>query len=147
VYNSDLSATVYCSPAIKTALSVPHRQKPSFKLPKYQTLGIKAVVTSNDNSYTYQNNSKAIPKNYLIDFSLLVPPKLLYGEYIVKWQVVNTGDEARRANDLRGDFKTEVNSTKRREYTKYHGTHYVQAFLIKKGSCIAMSKEFIVNIE
>jgi len=71
----------------------------------------------------------------------------LNGGYTVKWQVVITGDEAQRANCLRGGFETEVNSTKRRESTQYQGTHYVQAFLLKRGKCIAMSKEFIVNIE
>ena len=68
-------------------------------------------------------------------------------DYTVKWQVVNTGDEAREDNGLRGGFETHVNSTKRHEGTKYQGTHYVQAFLLKRGKCIAMSKEFIVNIQ
>lgn len=69
------------------------------------------------------------------------------GGYTVKWQVVNTGDEARGANGLRGGFETEVKSTKRHESTQYQGTHYVQAFLLKRGKCIAMSREFIVNIK
>jgi hypothetical protein len=145
-HDSDLPANVYGSPSIKNALSVSHRVKPPFKLPKYQNLGIKAVVTSNGSSYTYKNNGEAIPKNCSIDFSLLVSPKLLHGSYTVKWQVVNTGYEAQRADCLRGGFETERNSTKRHEGSEYQGTHYVQAFLLKRGKCIAMSKEFIVNI-
>jgi len=143
----NLPDTAYSSPAIKNAFSVFHRQKPPFKLPKYQILGIKATVTSNGSSYSYQNNGAPTPKNCGIDFNLLVSPKLLNGGYVVKWQVVNTGDEARRANSLRGGFETEANSTKRHEETEYQGTHYVQAFLLKHGKCIAMSKEFIVNIK
>lgn len=146
-HDSNLPAIAYSSPVIKSALSVPYRQKPSFRLPKHQILGIKATVTSNGRSYPYKNNGESIPKNSGIDFNLLVSPKLLNGGYTVKWQVVNTGDEARRANNLRGGFETEVNLTKRHEVTEYQGTHYVQAFLLKRGKCIAMSNEFVVNIQ
>ena len=146
-HDSNLPAISYSSPVIKNALSVPYRQKPPFRLPKHQILGIKATVTSNGKSYPYKNNGDPIPKNCGIDFNLLVSPKLLNGGYTVKWQVVNTGDEARRANSLRGGFETEVNSTKRHEGTEYQGTHYVQAFLLKRGNCIAMSNEFVVNIQ
>lgn len=146
-HDSDLPITEYNNPKIKSALSVPHRQKPPFKLPKYPMLGIRATITENGVSHPYQNNGPAIPKNCSIDFGLVVSPKLLKGGYTVKWQVVNTGDEARGANGLRGGFETEVNSTKRHESTQYQGTHYVQAFLLKRGKCIAMSREFIVNIK
>ena len=110
-------------------------------------LGIRATITENGVSRPYQNNDAAIPKNCSIDFGLVVSPNLLKGGYTVKWQVVNTGDEARIANGLRGGFETEVNSTKRHESTSYQGTHYVQAFLLKRGKCIAMSREFVVNIK
>lgn len=147
MHDSNLPAIAYNNPVIKNALSVPYRQKPPFRLPKHQILGIKATVTSNGKSYPYKNNGEPIPKNCAIDFNLLVSPKLLNGGYTVKWQVVNTGDEARRANSLRGGFETEVNSTKWHEGTEYQGTHYVQAFLLKRGKCIAMSNEFVVNIQ
>jgi hypothetical protein len=146
-HDSNLPDTAYSSPVIKNALSVPHRQRPPFKLPKHHILGIKATTTINGNSYPYKNNGAPIPKNCGIDFNLIVSPKLLNGGYTVKWQVVNTGDEALMANGLRGGFETEVNSTKRHEGTEYQGTHYVQAFLLKRGKCIAMSKEFVVNIQ
>lgn len=146
-HDSNLPDSVYNSPTIKNALSVSHRQKPPFKLPIHQILGIRATVTMNGNSYPYENNSSAIPKNCGIDFDLIVSPKLLNGGYTVKWQVVNTGDEALRADSLRGGFETGINSTKRHEGTEYQGTHYIQAFLLKRGKCIAMSKEFVVNIQ
>lgn len=146
-HDFDLPTTEYNNPKIKTALSVPHRQKPPFKLPKYAMLGIRATITENGVSRPYQNNGPAIPKNCSIDFGLVVSPKLLKGGYTVKWQVVNTGDEARAANGLRGGFETEVNSPKRHESTQYQGTHFIQAFLLKRGKCIAMSREFIVNIK
>ena len=146
-YDSNIPDIVLSSPYIQNTLSVPHRQKPPFKLPKHQFLGINATVTLNSIPYAYKNNGFAIPKSCEIDFNLLVSPKLLNGGYTVKWQVVNTGDEARRATCLRGGFETEVNSTRRHERAEYKGTHYVQAFLLKRGKCIALSKEFLVNIQ
>lgn len=146
-HDSDLPITEYSNPVIKNALTVSHRLKPPFKLPKRQMLGIRAIVTENGVTYPYPNNGAPIPKNCSIDFGLIVSPNMLKGGYTVKWQVVNTGEEARIDNGLRGGFETEVNSTKRHESTQYSGTHYVQAFLLKRGKCIAMSREFVVNIK
>ena len=147
VHNSNLPDIAYSNSIIKNALSVPYRQKPPFKLPKIQVLGIKATIICNGITYSYENNGNSIPKNCGIDFKLLVAPKLLNGGYTVMWQIVNTGKEAQDANCLRGGFETGTNSTKRHEETEYKGTHYIQAFLLKRGKCIAMSKEFIVNIK
>jgi hypothetical protein len=146
-HDSDLPIAAYSIPKIQTALSVYHRQKPPFKLPRYHMLGIKANVTENGILRPYQNYGVAVPKNCSIDFSILASQNLLKGNYMVLWQVVNTGEEARNANGLRGGFETEINSTKRHENTLYQGTHYVQAFLLRHGKCIAMSREFVVNIQ
>lgn len=146
-HDSELPEYEFSNPKIVNALSVSHRQKPPFKLPRYPRLGIMAMVNQDGVTHSYQNNDPAIPKNCSIDFRLIVSPNLLKGNYTVKWQVVNTGDEARNASGLRGGFETEVNSIKRHESTMYRGTHYVQAYLLKGGKCIAMSGEFIVNIE
>ncbi len=132
---------------IQRALVVSHRQKPPFRLPKHFSIKIGAKVATNDRTYEYVNNGRAIPKGSSIDFSVYAPPNLLKNGYTVKWLVVNTGFEASQANCLRGGFETEVNTTKRHESTAYHGTHFVQAFLLKRGQCVAMSREFIVNVE
>ncbi|MDR2672007.1 MAG: hypothetical protein LBC35_01665 [Coriobacteriales bacterium] len=60
--------------------------------------------------------------------------------------MVNTSYEAKGAGCLRSGFEAAVNSTKRHEGSKYQGIHYVQTFLFKKGTCVAMSKECIVNM-
>jgi len=146
VHNSNLPTAEYSNPIIKTALGVSHRQRPTFKLPKHKMLGIKATVTEGGIPRPYSNNGQAIPKNCSIDFNLVVSQTLLKGNYSVWWQVVNTGSEAQAACGLRGGFEKEMNSTMRHEATQYRGTHFVQAFLIKRDSCIAMSSEFIVNI-
>ena len=64
-------------------------------------------------------------------------------------QVVNTGDEASLANDLRGKFFEYfyIDSNYHQEHTKYKGKHMIQASIIQNGVCIGQSEEFIVNIQ
>ena len=65
----------------------------------------------------------------------------------VYWQVVNTGEEARKANGLRGDFYRGYNNgINRNESTLYKGIHLVQCFVIKNEKCIAVSDKFIVKV-
>ncbi len=70
--------------------------------------------------------------------------------YTVKWQILNTGEEAKAAgiHQLRGDFYSSESGEKniRRENTLYKGHHMAQAYIIKDGICIGKSDEFIVNI-
>jgi hypothetical protein len=63
----------------------------------------------------------------------------------VQWQVVNTGDEATQKGDLRGDFYTDGGAT-RWEVTRYSGTHWIEAFIIKSGVCIARSGKIYIKI-
>jgi len=68
--------------------------------------------------------------------------------YDVKWQVVNTGKEAADAEQLRGDFyeSDESNTDVRWERTAYRGTHWVEAFIIKDGVCVAKSGRKMVKV-
>ena len=68
--------------------------------------------------------------------------------YDVRWQVVNTGREAAEAGQLRGDFYESdkgINGV-RWETTAYAGTHWVEAFIIKNGACVARSGRKQVKI-
>ncbi len=127
-------------------MNAPHRQKPTFSCPKGYKAFISAKYTDpNGTVYTYKSDGAPIPKNSSIvfraGFSGLKSP------YVLKWQVVNMGDEARRLGQLRGEFTTEVrNKTTHIESTLYAGSHSIQCFVIKKGVCVAKSKMFIVNI-
>lgn len=60
------------------------------------------------------------------------------------WQVTNTGDEARNANDLRGKF--ESGTSVKKETARYRGAHFIECFAIRSGVCVARSGEFVVNI-
>ena len=65
----------------------------------------------------------------------------------LKWQIVNTGEEAQRAQCLRGGFDdSDIGVNGKKETTSYSGSHSVQCFIIKGNVCVAKSKEFIINI-
>ena len=69
--------------------------------------------------------------------------------YSVEWQVTNTGDEAIKAEQLRGDFYPSEDPVKhiRWESTAYRGTHWVRAFILNSnGICVAQSQEFLVKV-
>ena len=69
--------------------------------------------------------------------------------YEVRWQVVNTGSDAILAGCLRGkEFESSNDSSKRVrwEATEYRGTHWIEAFIIRQGVCVARSQPFKVRI-
>lgn len=70
------------------------------------------------------------------------------GDYEIKWQVVNTGEEALADNGLRGGFENGqgFRGQVRWEYTAYEGTHWIEAFVIKDGVCVARSGPIYVRI-
>lgn len=125
---------------------VPHKQAPQWHVAatrysasvsaKYHRRGFRPT--------TFRSNSTPLPKyvDLLFDVETDVPKP-----YKVYWQVVNTGDEAYRAGQLRGDFYDSNKSAKSRtESTKYTGMHWVECFVVKNGACVARSGEFVVNI-
>lgn len=68
----------------------------------------------------------------------------------VFWQVVNTGQEARDAEQLRGEISKYTNTNNpeifRTESTSYTGDHWVEGFVVKDGKCVAKTGEFVVSI-
>lgn len=97
------------------------------------------------NETIYENNGKPLEKGCSIIFRAVTGAK---APFIIKWQITNTGDEARRAGCLRGDFEDSDNGMLcKNESTQYAGSHSVQCFVIKKGVCIAKSNEIIINIK
>lgn len=123
------------------------RQLPPFKCPKgfAVILGAK-VTTATGNHYSYVNDGDPIPKESSIEF------RVGFGKirrpFTVKWQVVNTGQEALRVGQGRGEFTDEAtNSTTHIETTLYKGSHSIQCFIMKAGKCVAKSNIFIVNVQ
>lgn len=99
--------------------------------------------TLNKYKENYYSNSRKLPKGwklrFYVDSSNVPDPKKVF------WQVVNMGEEAEKATDLRGEILDDQGFNWRNEHTKYKGTHYVNCFIVKNNSCVAKDR-FFVNI-
>lgn len=64
----------------------------------------------------------------------------------VFWQIVNTGEEARLAHDLRGRILS--GDKVRWETTRYKGAHWIECFIVdrKKKICTGRSGRYLVNV-
>ncbi len=135
----ELQENTIVSYKVKEALNAPHRQTPPWKLPTWNTVEI--LTTANDKVI---NSGDPLNKGMHLKFRAKY---FSNKKYHIKWQVTNTGIEAR--NCLRGDFYNSDDgmSNIRTELTSYTGIHYVQCFVISNGNCIAKSREFIVNVK
>lgn len=92
-------------------------------------------------SRLWQMSERPVPKNVRLRFELKtnVPRP-----YDVFWQVVNTGEEAARAQQLRGEFyPSEGPQGVRWEPTAYAGSHWVEAFVVKDGVCVSRAKKTV----
>ena len=110
---------------------------------KYKA-SIEVTVYRNKQKKLWMMRKNApVPKSIWLKFKLETnanPP------YEVKWQVVNTGQEAYQANQLRGEFYDNSVHNVRWEQTSFRGTHWVEAFVIKNGVCVARSDRKYVKI-
>ncbi|MEV4689058.1 SMODS domain-containing nucleotidyltransferase [Microbacterium sp. LWH3-1.2] len=63
------------------------------------------------------------------------------GPVEVYWKVRNTGEEAIRADCIRGQVEKDNGTLTRTEPTSYRGRHYVEAYVVKDGVCVAISRQ------
>ena len=87
-----------------------------------------------------------LPKGVGLEFAAKTDVRQPYSVY---WQIVNTGGEAQRRGDLRGDFNSGVivkGEIVHKESTAYAGAHSVECFIIKDGELAARSGAFIINV-
>lgn len=112
---------------------------------KYKARVEGTVYLNKSKKLWMMRKTASVPKKVWLKFKLetnALPP------YEVKWQVVNTGQEAYQANQLRGEFydnDAQGNNVKW-EQTSFRGTHWVEAFVIKNGVCVARSDRKYVMI-
>lgn len=129
------------------SFNLPYRKTPPWLIQEQNSVKISATFKQNNQVRICENNGKPLPKYGTIQF---IAKTDAIEPYTVKWQILNTGDEARAAGEqqLRGDFYSseEYEKNVRRETTKYKGSHLAQAYIIKDGICVGKSEEFVVNI-
>lgn len=123
-----------------------HRQKPIWPMSHSGAafIGLR-VQDINGNLIEYENNGEPLDKGLSLQFQAYTGVKK---PFTVKWQITNTGEEAQRACCMRGNFEnSDIGEMGKRETTSYSGSHSVQCFIIKKGICVAKSKDLIINIK
>jgi len=127
--------------------SIGHAQKPSWPVRELYKCTVRGNVyrKRGGTRSLWPLSDRPVPKGYALRFQADTnarPP------YNVHWQVTNTGNEAREARQLRGDFYTSDSGSKGRwETTQYAGTHWVEAFVVKDGVCVARSGRRFVKIK
>lgn len=145
---NQLAISSYSYLPIECALAVTHRETPPWQMSCRgpRVIVIADVTYPDGRKERIGTNGRVIPKKCTIDYRVLRSPSLTSA--MVKWQIVNTGDEAQQADQLRGGFdNSNLVNGGRRELTAYTGRHYVQCFLVRNNKCIAFSKEFFINVE
>lgn len=60
--------------------------------------------------------------------------------YQVKWKVRNVGKEAIRRNQIRGQILNDSGNYQRIESSDFHGSHFVECYIIKDNVCVARSR-------
>lgn len=128
----------------------PHRQTPRWDMKLDQNLRVEISAKTDRKGFrpdNYYSDGTCLPKNTSLRFTASTnSPK----PYTVYWQVVNTGDEAIKANAPRGGFyqTSQIYRGKRirEESTLYTGRHWVECFIVVGNVCVARSGEFVVNI-
>lgn len=58
--------------------------------------------------------------------------------YDIYWKVKNTGPEAERRNQVRGQILNKGTSIV--EHTNFYGNHYIECYIVKSGTCVAKKR-------
>ncbi len=129
-------------------LAPAHRQVPSWPIEISGVAHIeRCVVTRNGfRPEVYEDGGGPLPKHAHLTFHVETN---IPRPFKVYWQIVNTGIEAERANGLRGGFdEGEIVQGKltRNESTLYYGDHTIECFIIKNGTLLACTSQFMVRI-
>jgi hypothetical protein len=114
-------------------------------LPTYKVRVTGAVCQKKYGKKIWELTDRSVPKCAWLRFS--ADTNAPY-PFEVHWQVVNTGKEAADAGQPRGDFYSSEGGGRnvRWESTLYLGTHWVEAFVVKNGTCIARSGKKLVKV-
>lgn len=121
---------------------VAHARPPPWPLPLGSRARLSAAVHRSRGGPRIQDlGDQLLPKHVSILFELETDASPPYDTF---WQVVNTGPEAAAAKGLRGGI--EVGPVSKWEDTKYRGVHWVEAFVVKRGECVARTGRRYVRI-
>lgn len=122
-------------------LQCPYASDPGAKI----AVNVTAMDEDGKIIASFSDTSPQLPKGTRLIFKAIVSGVHDFN-YKVIWQITNTGKEAE--GNFRGGFENSDNEYQcvRHEHTSYHGTHFVQAFVIRHGVCIAKSGLILINV-
>jgi hypothetical protein len=133
------------STKLPSRFNVSHRQTPPWPIERRYSVTIIGKYKRMGLWYTFPSDSQPLSKYMGL---LFIAETNVPHPYSIYWQVVNTGNDAKNANCLRGNiFLSNSNRLTRSESTQYRGMHWIECFIVKDGICVARSGEYIVNIE
>jgi hypothetical protein len=119
-------------------LGIPIRLNRDYQL----TLSARVLPKDGFRTYDLRMHGNVVGKYRTIRFTVArctVPmPYKLY------WKVRNTGEEAIRANQIRGQITPDQGFGSKEEPTRYRGKHYVECYVVKNGVCVAMAHQVVV---
>ncbi len=147
--NTQLIESLKSSIAIRydpSKFVVAHKEKADWDMRLDKTVHVTVAKRRDGFRYKKIPNGAGVQKEYSLRFMAYTNTRK---PYEVHWQVVNTGKEAREAQQLRGKFYKGFIQKGRRvrtESTMYQGMHWVECFIVKRGVCVARSGEFVINI-
>lgn len=126
--------------------AVAYREAPRWPILRVHNVSVRAHARRDGwRDFNFANASRVIPKFFDLVYTATTD---VPWPYQVFWQVVNTGEEAVRANCLRGTFYPGEGhrGLERHESASYVGRHWVECFVVKDGVCVARSGEFVLNV-
>lgn len=105
-------------------------------------LGARVLPKAGFRTYDLQRHGNVVGKYRTIRFS--VAQCTVPAPYSVYWKVRNTGEEAIRANCIRGQIVRDTGSLRRDEPTLYRGKHYVECYIVRNGVCVAYAHQSVI---
>ncbi|HWQ91774.1 MAG TPA: nucleotidyltransferase [Clostridia bacterium] len=143
------AAIVKATPSLfDIVMDAPHRKPMPWPYSPIGQVSIRSATAQRDGWRPMPVLSGAAPldKHFSLRFEAqtnIARPFKIY------WQIVNTGDSAKAARGLRGNFEEqqfEQGGLVKKETTLYPGVHSIECFIVENGLCLARSGPFIVQI-
>ncbi len=130
------------SAVLALLLNAPHRQRPPWQMaPDGTTVKVRGFVTGGRGARLGEFVSG---QPLSLFASLRFDADIIGSHTEVYWQVTNTGEEAARAQDLRG--RLELGRRQKTETARYRGDHSIECFVVREGVCVARSGQFVVSV-
>ncbi len=94
--------------------------------------------------FELSKHGNLVPKNRSLQFTIItnVPEP-----YTVYWKVRNSGVEASRLQQLRGEICKDEGFNQKTETTSYAGRHYIECYIVKRGTVVARDRQNVIVVK